>query len=456
MPSRSDQLQSHQFAVQRMVAALAAHQGDPLRTPTRRAGGALLAGLLVMALGLAGFAVWGLLRPGGSTRWRDGGAVIVERESGAKLVYRERRLHPVANYASAALIVGANRTVTVARRSLAGVPRGPRLGIAGAPDALPARGELVRGAWQVCSRPAADRPRSLVLAGGSAGGPAGAALPALLVSAPDGSVHLLWQGRRTRLREPDVLVGMLVWPAPAPVAAGLVDALSATADLARVPVAGRGQPFAPVAGARVGQVFLVDGRQHALALAGGLAPITGLQAALLLGDPATVAQVGQKAATGLSAGEYAAAPRAALGGSWDGLPAEVPRVAAPPSGAPLCAGTGAGGQIVVGGEVRGGVAVLPGSLASSSSAGAGALADEVYVRPGGGVVVAAMSAPDAPSGPLFLVTDLGVRHPVPTAEVLSMLGYAGVAPQRVPAEVVGLLPLGPALDPEAAGRVLIE
>ena len=52
---------------------------------------------------------------------------------------------------------------------------------------------------------------------------------------------------------------------------------------------------APVPGARVGQVFLVDGRQHAVALAGGLAPVTPFQAALVLGDPATVERIGQTA-----------------------------------------------------------------------------------------------------------------------------------------------------------------
>src|SRR4051812_2159878 len=126
VPSRSDQLHSYQFAVRRVVSAVAAHESNPARPPGRRAGVTLLAGVLVAALGLAGFAVWGLLQPGGSTRWRSGNAVIVEKESGAKFVYVDGVLHPVANYASALLIVGAARpsTISVARRSLAGVPRG--------------------------------------------------------------------------------------------------------------------------------------------------------------------------------------------------------------------------------------------------------------------------------------------------------------------------------------------
>ncbi|GAA0917833.1 hypothetical protein GCM10009558_028250 [Virgisporangium aurantiacum] len=125
--------------MQRVVSAVAAHESNPSRPPGRRAGLALLAGVLAAALGLAGFAVWGLLQPGGSTKWRSGTAVIVEKESGAKFVYLDGVLHPVVNYASALLIVGAARTIAVARRSLAGAARGPLLGIPGAPHAVPGR-----------------------------------------------------------------------------------------------------------------------------------------------------------------------------------------------------------------------------------------------------------------------------------------------------------------------------
>jgi hypothetical protein len=65
-----------------------------------------------------------------------------------------------------------------------------------------------------------------------------------------------------------------------------------------------------------------------------------------------------------------------------------------------------------------------------------------------------MPAPDAPSGVHYLVTDLGVRYPVPAVDVLAVLGLGGAVPVRVPAEVMALLPLGPALYPQAARAVL--
>jgi type VII secretion protein EccB len=193
MPSRSDQLHSYQFAMQRVVSALMARETDPARPPMRRAGAALMAGLLVAALAVAGFAVWGLLQPGGSTKWRDGRSVIVEKESGAKYAYLDGRLHPVANYASALLIVGAPTTVQVARRSLAGTPRGAPLGIAGAPDVVPRKGDLLRGPWQVCSRPDGAGPRAVVRVGTPA--PGGAPLGEGGLLCPPRTAGSNWCGR---------------------------------------------------------------------------------------------------------------------------------------------------------------------------------------------------------------------------------------------------------------------
>jgi type VII secretion protein EccB len=435
MPSRTDQLHSYQFAVKRVEAALILGTADPGRLPGRRAVLALLAGAVVTALGLAGFAVWGLLQPGGSTRWRSEGVVIVERESGAKYVFLAGLLHPVSNYSSALLIIGAARpnTVWVARRSLAGVTRGAPLGIDGAPDAMPGRRDLVKGPWSVCGRPDQS---TVVLAGVRPTGGAAVESAAMLVRVADGTTYLLWHGSRARLSEPDVLRAILVWGPPVPVAAGLVGALPVLPDLGRIPVAGRGQPFLAIPGARIGQVFVVDGRQQVVALAGGLAPIDGLQAALLLGDPATVELARQKAATPLSAGEYAAAPKATLLGNWAGLPADLPPLTSIAPNQAVCRTDD--GRLVVGPAVPGGPVVGPDRPAT------------VLLAPGRGAVVEVLSAPDAGSGVLHLVTDAGIRYPVPSVEVLAMLGYSGIAPTQLSAEVAALIPAGPALDPQAA------
>ncbi|MET8066958.1 type VII secretion protein EccB, partial [Micromonospora sp. NPDC005313] len=120
MASRQDQLHSYQFTVQRAVAALVMRETDPPQSPFRRLAGAGLASVLVAAIALGGVALYGLFTGGGDS-WRETGAVIVEKESGARFVYRDDRLHPVLNYASALLIIGAERpkTVLVSRRAIA-------------------------------------------------------------------------------------------------------------------------------------------------------------------------------------------------------------------------------------------------------------------------------------------------------------------------------------------------
>src|SRR5262245_2790829 len=105
MPSRQDQLHSYQFMIQRVVSALVMRETDPAQSPFRRIASATMAGALFAALGLAGAAVYGALRGASAEGWRDNSTVIIERESGAKYIYRDGTLHPVLNYASALLIV---------------------------------------------------------------------------------------------------------------------------------------------------------------------------------------------------------------------------------------------------------------------------------------------------------------------------------------------------------------
>jgi hypothetical protein len=80
----------------------------------------------------------------------------------------------------------------------------------------------------------------------------------------------------------------------------------------------------------------------------------------------------------------------------------------------------------------------------------GLAAQWIAVPPGRGAVVEALASPSAPSGALAVVTDQGLRFPIPSREVLSSLGFGDVRPLRLPAGLVALVPSGPALDPAAA------
>jgi len=68
------------------------------------------------------------------------------------------------------------------------------------------------------------------------------------------------------------------------------------------------------------------------------------------------------------------------------------------------------------------------------------------VAPGGGALVRPQAAPGVGGNSLFLVTDAGVKYPVPSATAAAALGYRASKAARLPAALLGLLPTGPALS----------
>src|SRR5262245_44368951 len=112
MSSRQDQRHSYQFMGQRLMAAIVLRDTDPVRPPFRRLVAATSAGVLLATLALAAVAGYGLLVRDDDS-WHAGDALIVAKESSARYVYRDGRLHPVLNYTSALLILGTGRPRTV-------------------------------------------------------------------------------------------------------------------------------------------------------------------------------------------------------------------------------------------------------------------------------------------------------------------------------------------------------
>jgi type VII secretion protein EccB len=467
MPSRQDQLHSYQFMVQRVVAALVMRETDPAQSPFRRAGAAALASVLVAAIALAGVGVYGLIAGGGSSNWRDDQAVIVEQETGALFVYRDQKLHPVLNYASALLIIGSAqpKTVQISRKSIDGVPRGTPLGIADAPSSLPDTKRLVGTPWTLCSMTPAqgtDPPRSVLLVGPEAGGSAATsgtplADQGLLVRDPAGGVHLLWHNMRHRISNQNLVLSALGWSGQQTIATApaLINAVPAGVDLRPVDIPGRGEKSTQVPDATVGEVFVVQSqggeRQYAVAMRTGLAEITQVQADLILTDPNTKRLVGQKTPNSLGQADFGSMKKAAslVPQGAAAPPAQTPNLV-PPDTRTTCAvvrdDTGVA-QIRVQASVPDVSDAVPTGARTTDGT---ALADLVVVQPGRGAVVESVSAPGASGGALSVLTDQGVRYAVANRGVLAMLGYGSVQPVRVPASLVVLLPAGRALDPEAA------
>jgi type VII secretion protein EccB len=502
MQTRRDQVQAHAFVAGRLVSAMLRAEPDAPATPLRRFVVGAFCGVLAGVILVAGAGAFGYLRPGGNKAFRAPGALIVAKETGSRYVLVDGALRPVLNYASAKLILGDElHVVSASRNSLKGVPHGLPVGIPSAPEALPEPTHLDAVNWHVCStvRPdeaGEDKPFVTLRVGAAA--PAGAALgaeEALLVATPDGTRWLAWNGRRLRVRGPAALGALGYADArPALVGPAWVNALPAGPDLASPQVPGRGRPGQRVRGrpARVGQVFAVpgaSGEQFFLLARDGLAALSPTGAALALADPRIKdAYPGQRPhLLRLDAAGLAAAPRTDRAVVDPGLPVTPPALADNPAGLPPCLQITVGGR--AGADVRvalapeaGGPAPLrqlaasvgggndkqggqpgppppvnPGPSVPAAPAGpdpedAAGQADEVGVEPGAGLLVRALPAPGVADGAKFLLVDIGVRYPLPDDQAAAALGYADAAPVPVPVPTIllGLIPAGRPLDPEAA------
>src|SRR5690348_16690150 len=105
--------------VGRLISALLRAEPDLASPPLRRSWAGLVIGLILAVLAVLGFAMFGLIYPGGATAWRKPGTLILEKDTGTRYVLVGGQLRPVLNYASARLLLGTKLTVdSVSSRSL--------------------------------------------------------------------------------------------------------------------------------------------------------------------------------------------------------------------------------------------------------------------------------------------------------------------------------------------------
>jgi type VII secretion protein EccB len=453
MWTRREQHQAYRFLSRRIVSTMLAGEPEGTEVPMRRFTVTLLASVGVALLVFAGFAVYGLLFPGGARPEEN--VIIVERESGAKYVYLANELHPVLNWTSARLILGqASPAVrTMSQASLRDLPRGRPVGIPGAPDALPDRRSLVTLPWSVCTAPRSASSVALAthvfVTGYPAGGVELGANEGVLVTAgatPDR--YLIWRDHRLKVVD-SATVAALGWAGirPAPVAVAFLDALPAGPDVAPLSVPGAGQRAnRAIAGsaATIGQLFRAAGQDYVM-LREGLAPVGGLSARLLIAGGARITDV-TAAEVGSALLTTPAEP--------PGLPADVPAVhGADDRFAMACAVYRGGAELERPVTVESFARVVDGmALADAPTADEGAdgvpLADRIVVPGGRGALVSPIG-----STTTYLITDQGIKFPLPRVDGLPVpnaLGYADVRPVAVPTSILALLPTGPSLDPRVA------
>lgn len=463
MPTRREQLQGYRFVTRRIVAAMLSGEPETDMLPMRRLGLAAFASFMIGTIIFAGVGVYGVLRPGGKDSWQKEGALVIERESGARYIYQQGELHPVLNYASARLIVGAAEPQQVSANSLRGVPRGAATGIVGAPDSVPDPSALLGMPWIVCSSPryasstsalATELMVGRALPGGKGPGSAG-----LLVTDgnPQGTVYLLWNDERFKVPNDTALASLgLTGADRSVVGTAMLSAVPQGPDLDIPNIPGKGEPGKTVDGTerKVGDV-LQSGDVYYVLLRDGLVSIHEVTAKLLLGG-AQPTQVPASAVAGdLNSRSKVEDPS---------FPKKVPRIATLGGSQPaVCAAfegtkkdaTGDSVQLRLYSETPAALKPDPNAARETSGpADGGPVADRIVVPGGRGALVREEPQPGVTAGTtIYLVTDQGHKYALVKSEkkdATQLLGYSGKKPVAVPKALLDLVPTGPALDPDEA------
>jgi type VII secretion protein EccB len=463
------QAQAYRFGVRRLESAVsdgdALLRGDRVR---RRLNISIIVSVIVAALALGGFAVYGFINPAPTI---GSAAVVIDSDTGGVYVSRDGRLYPAMNLSSALLAAGRGQSgdsppsrTTVGNDAIGTEPRGPMLGIPGAPNVLPGQSDLVAPKWTVCDQTTVnsalppDSPPRLTTSAllgtrkpriGSLG-----TTGAMLVTADKGlTTYLVWDGQRAKIDLNDHAIrqafslGSAV--VPRPISTALLNLIPPAPDFAVPPVSGVGtQPaWAAALSVHIGDVFALkraDGtRSVFVALSAGVEPITPLIGDLIraqfdltkpvpLVSPVALRQAPHTAQIDVS--RYPPRAPQIVGTSPFGV-ACVYRVANRNA-----AQVFALKRVPVPGHGKPVTVTRPGP----------STVDAVFLRPGKGAVLATATAgQDSGARAFYVVTDDGVAYPVVNKLALSYLGLNGTISSSAP-ELINLLPKGPTLDPDTA------
>ena len=461
MQTRRDHIQAYQFSTGRLAHAVAT--GDPGigEQPFRRGNLGTVIGVAIAVLLSVGAIIYGLISPAPDKSWRSQGSIIVEKETGTRYVLLGGELRPTANYASALLAAGSQPKIhLIPHATLAGIPVGSQIGIAGAPDSLPSPSALLSGAWSLCLSPAGTGDTVLDLAPGghTSSTPKRpilvAAAPASALSADSGSStapgagsasgeYVLWGTEKYPVPNDSVLAALgLGNQAPIQAAAYWLDLLPTGDALSPARIASAGSTGAPVAGqpARIGQVFQTTaaGVDQFYVLEGdGLSPINRTEAALFAtrpGRPQPPVRVGPS--------DIAAAPASHDQSMLRRLPDLLSAAPFAPDGAQLCLLDAASGPNA------------PTALVTEADRHLPATA-RVLVPAGAGLIAQTTSVSQLTNNPdTYLITDTGKRFKLDQSNALQALGYSGVTGHTVPDAILALVPPGPALSADAARKTM--
>lgn len=457
MASKKDLVEAQTFSRRRLLTAfVSGAPGGRELEPTKPLR-AVATGIGLAALVVLGSLAVGKLAPSTPSDWDDNRLVIVDG-TGSRYVALQGMLYPVLNTTSArlALTGGLTPPVRASASQVADHPRGPTLGIPGAPDSLPDAKALIRDGWLSCVGP--DGGTLTVLSDGADARKVAAELeadaaeptPAAALVEAGGGTYLVVDGRRHAVPElwrvPVLRALGMDAVDPWPVPAAWLNLFAPGADLEPFEVDGAGAPVpnpgAAPPGAVVGAVVhLTDAgtqtQDYVITQGGGLAPLSPFALAVYRSASDSMPVLSASLAA-TSAMQPADAPAPA---DW---PAVLPRLVGADRAACAQLSTGLVAEDSPT-PVR-----LGGATVETPSAGGA----RVVVDPDAGALVLPVGGAVTAEGFAQLIDSSGTAYALPGADddVLSRLGYVPDDVTRVPQAWLALFGIGPELTVEGALR----
>lgn len=501
MASRRDELNAYTFAKRRMLAAFVQPSATGSEENAPRPLRSVVPSVIIAVVILAAFGAWGMIKPTAPQDWdTPGEKVIIASDSTTRYVVLKTdgkvQLHPVLNMASAKLLLDPDKgeVIKVDESVLdnGDIPHGVTIGIPYAPDRLPDKDEAKKDKrWAVCQRPAGKESgtsiqkaafvfassdkgyRRIDASGRLKGG------EVLYVQGPDKTLYLVdARGWVYPLDDEQGMLSSLLGenPQPQQVSKEWLATLHLGDKIGYPTIEGAGMP-ANVGGqldedaSKVGTVLkasVAGADQFYVVLRSSVAPVSDFMAQLLLGDSALVSVNPNGQPRSVNRGAITASTTPYGGDKkWpENQPKRVNDSGAQ-SGATnticnvLRSVDGNSGAMTL--STWAGTA-FPAALPTGSSS--------AYVTPGSGQLFREFTGSNPTSGPVFLVTDTGLRYVLQangdsstegscvggtsknkeqqSQEARQRLGYENVKPDPIPDVWSRFLPTGPGLSTAAA------
>ncbi|HZE40902.1 MAG TPA: type VII secretion protein EccB [Stackebrandtia sp.] len=454
MRTKREQVQAYRFVTRRIVSAMVSDNPEALELPMRRTAISAIVGAVIAALIFGGFWVVGLIFPGGDWSTAKHDTILIDKNTGATYIYvgAQHVLFPTQNLVSAKLAfsdtVNDDDIEHVTTAELSKIPRANKIGIAGAPDAIPGNDSLIKPTWQLCSAPVLENHKQRLSHIMLDRHPSGDTLigdkRAAAVQDDDGKVYVLWHNKKLKT-DTKVLTALELQNPPQLVTKRFLAGIPQGPDLL-VPNVKDAGSNAKIDGASVDNGQLArptDGGDTYVVTGGHFAKIGKTMERMMRNKKGGESDPVSVDGDTINANE-----------TDDFEPQSFPQ-AIPDSfdmntdDSAVCATyKGTHTTLMVYRKTPKVINIFTGTSPDSADSNSGTV-EHVTVPPTKGVLVHPQSSDADTAGTMYVLTDTGVKYPL-EGKAAELLGYTNSKAQNVSAALLDLVPEGPTLDPSKA------